>query len=366
MERSALLRIVIIVGLVAAGYYFLPKLWGGGDSGTSGLQPLGSESVCSSQGPCVPMDCDSSGANCKAKERKGEELCKLQGNRFAAQFSTRGASLKSFQLDGEKYKEKDDGGPKSGKQIDLVTVPDVEQRRPLRFDWRGAGAVGKEDAQVPYDAFDWELVEKSPQRCVFAYKEEGIVELRKVVKTGERPFEIEVEASIKNISETTRKHALSVEVTTWRYHTEVDSHFGRPSPHMTHVSCAYDGDMTRKGISDFAPGDFKKDGFEGGWFVNRGSVSHAAVSDYYFALALVPLDPGAVGCMMQIEERWDSATYKSKTKDSKFGAMYRSRLSYPLKDLAPGVGATYRVSTFVGPKERDVLAGAASGSHRLS
>jgi YidC/Oxa1 family membrane protein insertase len=70
--------------------------------------------------------------------------------------------------------------------------------------------------------------------------------------------------------------------------------------------------------------------------------------------------------MLQIEERWDAAKFPNKSNDPNYGAMYRSRLSYPLKELSKDESSTYRVTAFLGPKERDVLATAASGNHRLA
>jgi YidC/Oxa1 family membrane protein insertase len=45
--------------------------------------------------------------------------------------------------------------------------------------------------------------------------------------------------------------------------------------------------------------------------------------------------------------------------------MYRARLAYPPQILEPGKSATYSVLTYVGPKERDVLASAGGGKHHL-
>ncbi len=365
MERSTILRWIIIAVAIWLAWTYLPAVWGGGGGGTTSVQPLGHESTCDMHAPCLPEACDAEGKNCRPLERKPEAFCDLQGNRFRAQFTSHGASLKALLLEGERFREREGEGTRPGEPINLVTTPDIEQRRPLRFDWRGAGANGKDDAQVRYDAVDWELTEKSAKRCVFTYADD-VVELRRVVKPGERPFEIEVESTIKNLTDVKRKHALSVEVATWRYEREVESHLGRQSPFMTSVSCAYDGEMTRMASGDFEPGDFKDAGFENGWFVNRGKVAHAAVSDFYFAQALVPSEPAANGCMLQIEERWDAAKFPNKSNDPNYGAMYRSRLSYPLKELSKDESSTYRVTAFLGPKERDVLATAASGNHRLA
>lgn len=363
MDRSTILRWIIIGIAVWLAWTYLPKLWGGGQGASSSVQPLGAESTCSAHEPCVAQECDPQGNECKPKPREPEALCHLQGNRYQAQVSSRGATLKSLTLDGERYRVSGDDKPAT--PIDLVTTPDVEQRRPLRFDWRGPGATNKEDAQVAYDAFDWVVEERSSKHCVFTYRDDT-VELRREIRVGERPFELNIKATIKNLAQNKRKHALSVEAVTWRYQHEVSSRLGRQSPYMTQVGCTRDGDeVTRMGQTDFEPGDFKDKGFSGGWFVDTGHIEHAVVSDSYFAQALVPLSPEARSCMLQIEDRWDAARYPNKNDDPNSGSMYRARLSYPLKELEPGQSETYEVLAFVGPKERDVLASAAAGKHGL-
>lgn len=367
MERSTVLRWIIIGIAVWLAWTYLPKLWGGGQGASSAVQPLGPESQCDAHAPCVPQLCDTDGKNCKPAPRKPEVLCTLQGKRFQAQLTTRSASLKSLALQDDRYIVSSDKD-KPPKPINLVTTPDIEQRRPLRFDWRAWQApntVAKDDAQVANDAFDWELVESTSKRCVFTYADD-IVELRREVQVSERPFELDVTSTIKNLAKNKRKHALSVEVVTWRYQHEVESRLGRQSPFMTQVSCATNEDVTRMAVADFEPDDFTKKGFSGGWYVDRGTVEHAAVSDFYFTQALVPVLPAASSCMLQIEERWDAAKFPNKSNDPNGGAMYRARLTYPPSELQPDQSATYRVSAFIGPKERDTLANAAGGKHRLS
>ena len=367
MERSTILRWIIIAVAIWLAWTYLPKLWGGGQNGggSTSTQPLGRESTCDTHAPCVPEVCDDEGKNCKPVERKPEVICDIKGVRFNAEISSQGASLKHLLLEGERYKVFKGEGENVGQPIDLVSSPAVEQRRPLRFDWRSPGGDGKDDAQVRYDAFDWELVEKTDKQCVFSYKDET-VELRRVIRANDRPFELEVESTIKNLTEEKRKHALSVEAVSWRFQHEVESHLGRQSPFMTSVTCAVDKDTERKVIGDFEPGDFKDEGFENGWFVDRGAIAFASVSNYYFAQALVPIEPAASACMLQIEERWDAAKFPNKSDDPHHGAMYRARVSYPVKELSKDETATYKVTAFLGPKDRDVLSGAAGGDHRLN
>jgi YidC/Oxa1 family membrane protein insertase len=370
MERSTILRWIIIAVAIWLAWTYLPKFWGGGEGGTSALQPIGRESTCSPVAPCAPEH--------RAEQ---ETLCDIQGVRYKAQLSSRGASLKHFWLEGDRYqynktdldhrKAVAEASPASGvilpdvgHPIDLVTSPAVEQRRPLRFEWRGAGADGA-DAQVQYDAFDWQLAEKSDKHCVFTYNDDR-VELRRTVRATERPFELEIEASVKNLSDVKRKHALSVELASWVYEKEVESSLGRQSPFVTTTMCGYDNDTKRMDVGDFEPGDFGDAGFEGGWHVTRGAINFSSVSNFYFAQALMASEPPADACRLQIEERWDHAKFPDKSKDAAHGAMYRARISYPARELDKDATATYKMVAFLGPKERDVLASAAGGTHHLS
>ena len=66
---------------------------------------------------------------------------------------------------------------------------------------------------------------------------------------------------------------------------------GRVSPFQTTLECARDGDVKRKGKDDDA---FKKPPF---WFEEPLDDRYAAIANYYFAQALIPLEaaPGSSG-----------------------------------------------------------------------
>ncbi len=349
MERSTILRWLIIGIGVWLAMTYLPGLWGGGSGGSSAVGAwLGPESVCSPHAPCAP------------ETRSTETSCTLEGTRFRAQFSSHGASLKHLWLEGARYTNPD------GSPIDLVTTPDVEQRRPLRFDFRqGITKDNKDSAQVPYDAIDWELSKNDKSSCVFTYKDAS-VELEKTIRATGRPFELELAASVKNLADANKRHQLGVEVDAWRTDKEVESSLGRQSPHITDVSCRHDNSVRKLSPSDFEPSDFKNPEYASGWFVQSGNIQFASVSDFYFSQALIAENPPASACKLQIEERWNAGMYADKKSDPHAGSMYRALLSWDPKDLKPGDKADYVVVAFMGPKERDVLAAAASGNHGLS
>src|ERR1019366_152965 len=95
---------------------------------------------------------------------------------------------------------------------------------------------------------------------------------------------------------------------------------------------------------------------------------YAAISNYYFAQAIVPLDvapseSGAKPACAVLTEQWFGAD--QKPDDDQAGDVYHARLEYPARTLAPHESATYRQIAFFGPKERDVLAKAAGGRPKL-
>jgi YidC/Oxa1 family membrane protein insertase len=348
MERSGLLRWLLLGLAVFLMITFLPKMFGGGDAE---LQPLKFEHK---EAP---------------KQRKPEQLCDIWGDRYRAQLTTQGASLKHFLLTTAKYQ-------RDGKPIDLSTTPDFELRRQLRFQWRNEalGSEPKPPWQVDYATVDWKLEVADGKSCVFSYQDED-VELRKVVRSTGRPYELEVSETITNRAKEPRKHALSVHTAAWRTSDEVSGKLFTVSPFITHVECATeDGETTRLLPDAFEPDEFDSPEFkttrlaEGDWYEPNGLAKFAAVSNAYFSHAIVaeqhPPNAKPV-CQLQIEQRWDSSRYKSQSADPGAGAMYRARLAYPAQDLAPGASATYTVMAYVGPKERDVLAAAGAGKHNL-
>lgn len=345
MERSGIARWLFIGLTVLLAVTFLPKLFGGG---SADKQPLKFE------GTKVP------------EARKPEQLCDIWGPRFHAQVSTQGASLKHFYLTTAKYRQK-------GKSIDLATTPDVELRRQLRFHFRNE-AVQSQGWQLDYDELDYELVKADGKSCELVHRD-AKTEIRRVVRATDNPYELEAEATLTNLADQKLEHALTVHTDAWRTNKEVESGMFSVSPFITHVECVSEANKaTRLRPPDFEPDKFKEANFQGplnagDWYETKESPAYAAVSNAYFSHALVPVAaPGNAKpiCQLQIEERWNSSQFKSKSADPHAGAMYRARFAYPPVALGPKESARYSVLTYVGPKERDVLAGVGGGKRDLT
>jgi YidC/Oxa1 family membrane protein insertase len=341
MDRSSLLRIVGIALLVVVAWKWVGPMMGMGDK-SDATQSLPPETYTNAPtfAPDV-IDPLPPGQTTAVPPPEGT-LCKIKGNRFDAELSTRGAALTHFYLRDPQY-----AGTEG---FDLSTTPDHERWRSLRTLFRG----DKGFDQVKFDRFDWTLDEASGTSCKFSYSDDT-VRIEKVIAADDRPFELTVTTTLKNLSTATHRHELSIETFAYRQNKEIKSRLGRVSPFVTELSCARGGDVIRK----------SKDDFKAGWFGLPLDDRYAAVANYYFAQALVPVKtPDAVkpACELLTEDWY---TYGQKKDDDNAGAVYHGRLVYPAVDLAPQQTATYEQIAFFGPKERDVLARAAGGDPRL-
>jgi len=345
MDRGNLGRFLFIaLGLVFA-FFVLPRL----THGSSELQPLPVEHLRVTE----------------AQGRPPEQTCDLWTPEFHAQLSSRSATLTHFELITAKYR-------KHGQPIDLSTTPDVESRRQLRLDWQNpALGLKDEDWLVANNLVDFRIVGSTKTSCDFAYAD-GRVELRETVRTTGRPYELEVVATVKNLTDRPLRHALTAYTDAWRTDHEQKAGFFGQSPLVTHVECvpADDSSATRMRIEDFAASKFKD--FprtplaSGDWFQAKGAPAFGAVSNAYFSHSLVPLvAPTAPSCQLQIEERWDPRRAKGRSDDPNGGAMYRARLAYPAHEVAPGQSDEVRLLSYIGPKKRSILEGAAGGGHKL-
>jgi YidC/Oxa1 family membrane protein insertase len=336
----------IFLGLAAIlAWIYVPKLFGGG-RGEDSFQPIGPGKTETAE---------------YAISKTPPQKCAIVGKRFSAHLSTRGAALVDFVLTGDpRYTER-------GKELELTTVPaSAPDRFALHFDWRALGTTGTA-AQIAFDVVDWKLVAQDGSSCTFAYQDDRVA-LTKVLRAGAGPFEIVASATIENKSDVKRVHRLGIENTAWHRNKEVEPGLGRQSPFVTEVACAQQGGkLVRKSPSDFGPKEFSKPEFENGWLMTPDPVEFAATASAYFAQAVAPLSgPSTPACGLQVEERWYRDRYQDKTADPDFGAMYRSRLIYPKKELSPNEKATYEVLAYVGPKDRTVLRTAAGGKHHFS
>jgi YidC/Oxa1 family membrane protein insertase len=351
MDKGGSLRFILLGIAGVFVFMAMQKYMGGGDQGAR--QPLGGESQV------VPA------------ARAPEQTCDLWAPAFHAQLRTHGGTLTHFFLTSAKYR-------KGGVPLDVSTTPDPggehEFRQQLFTRFRDDGP---EDPATPwnvdFDSVDYSLELANGTTCDFAYRD-AKVELRRTVRTTGLPYELEVRTVIKNVASQPLRHALSVDTVAWRTTDEVAGKMFRISPYVSHVECMpTSGKAVRLLPSDFEPKSFAEKEFarspsnpNGEWHRMFGTPAFAAVSNAYFSHAIAPVSaPTAAECLLQVEQRWDFNRFERQSEDRGSGAMYRARLAHAAKVLAPGQSAEYTVLSYVGPKERDVLAEAGGGQHRL-
>lgn len=333
MDRNSLLRVVAIAAAVLLFWKFgLPLITGSSDK----PQSLPEESYVNAPG-FVPDALDAPVEPGKPNKPVEGELCKVDGKRFDATLSTRGAAVVNFHLEGGKYEG-----------MDLSSTPDHERWRSLRTTFRGPD--GRD--QLKYDRVNWKLEAQDGKSCTFSYEDEDVRLLKKVAPSA-RPFELVVTSTVTNLAKEPRRHQLSIGTFAFRRNIDMKGSLGRQSPWQTELACASGSDVVRK----------NKDDFKSGWFALPSADRYASVNSHYFTQALLPDPvPGTVAEIPRCEllaEEWLAPGQAHDADDA--AAIFHARLVYQAKELPPQGAATYSTLAFFGPKERDVLATAGGG-----
>lgn len=316
------------------------------------------------------------------ESRAPEEMCTIEGPRFRAEVSSRGGSLRHFAVTNpSKYID-----TKTGQPIDMVSTQ-VEERMPLRTNLRVPNAAEPAQA-VPVDDLDFKLESQDGKSCTFTYVNGAqpptnvepdakpaapTVKVTKKVSASPRPFELQVDVTVENLSDAPQKHRFSVEQSAFRTQKDTEGKLGLESEFLTETVVA-GAEIERKYPTDFEPDDFseaitaEKPGFTPEkWWRTLGDARFVATSSSYFSSVLIPLEgPAAPHAETQIEERWVIAQFPNKSDDPSYGHVYRSRLAYPEQVVEPQKSVTYKALAYLGPKERDVLALVGGGSHGVS
>jgi YidC/Oxa1 family membrane protein insertase len=345
MDRDSITRWILIAAIAVGGYWLFY-----GKKGGEHTQQLPAETYVDAPGfaPDV-VDVQPNGAPPSLPPREGK-ICKIHGNRFEADLSSRGAGVTHYYLTDAQYAQSEGH--------DVSTTPDVERWRNLRTLFRAPGAPRSPDDQLAFDRFDWTLEDApgSPaSTCRFSY-EDSTARVVKTFTAGDRPFELTIETTLTNLADNPRKHTATIEVFAYRTNEQVKGKLGRVSPFMTNLECARADEVKRlaKDASEF----------KSGWFSQPLDDRYAAVANYYFAQAIVPLGaaPGVGGDKPSCDvlaEQWYGPGQSAE--DDKAGDIYHARLQYPSRTLTPHESATYRQTAFFGPKEREVLVKGAGG-----
>jgi YidC/Oxa1 family membrane protein insertase len=348
MDRNSIVRWIVIASIMLGGYWLLY-----GRKSSDHLQELPPEAYVNAPGFAPDVLDVEPGKPAPNPPPRGE-ICTIRGSRFEADLSTHGAGLTHFRLTDARYA--------NSAAADMSTTPDIERWRNLRTLFREPGGAPSADELVQTDRFDWKLDRNAGApgtTCNFTFDDDR-VHIVKTITAGTRPFELNVETTLTNLSDAPKKLRTSIEVFAYRTNAEVKGKLGRVSPFQTGLECARGGDVKRlsKEASEFKTG----------WFSEPLVDRYAAIANYYFAQALVPMEAalGAQGekpsCDL-LDEQWYGAG--QRPDDDEAGDIYKARLQYPSRTLEPRESVTYRQIAFFGPKERDVLSSAAGGWAKL-
>lgn len=347
MERGSILRLLLIgLGLFLFMQWGWPALTG--KSHAEERQPLGAADWS------VPA------------ARAPEQLCSIKGDRFEAEVSSRGASLRHLRLSDVKYSRTGHGE----QPIDLVSTS-LEYRMPLRTDLFAPGVEASKQ-QIEFHDIDWRPTASDGTSCSYTYladaKGEPVADrasavtavTKRIAATG-KPFELSVDLEVENLGTAPRKHRATLEETAWHTKQETEGSLGRQSEFLTETVASGGGKVERQSPGDFSPSDFKNKEFTSEkWRRTPGDAHWAGISSSYFSQVAVPLEgPGPAAAETLIEEVWNSRV--PKANDPSFGHVYRARLAWGERELQPGASATYRALAYAGPKERDALGATGHG-----
>jgi len=347
MDRNSLLRTAFIAIILLGGYWYFF-----GRKSSESAQALPTENYVSASG----FQPDAVDNQPPPAQPSPEQTCTIDGPRFQAVLSSRGAGLTHFYLTDPRYESP---GAPNVNDHDLSTTPDMERWRSLRTLFRDPLKPSSPDDQLKYDRFDWKAERVDAATCRFTY-EDDTARVVKTVSADGQPFELKIETTITNLTDGPRKHETSIAAFAYHKNKDVKGKLGRVSPFQTDLECARANDVKRlnKGADEFKTG----------WYSEPLVDRYAAVANYYFGQALVPLEaaPGVGGdkpaCELQVEQWYGG---REKPDDDEAGDVYKARLTYPQRTLGPNESATYKQIAYFGPKERDVLQQAAGGWPKL-
>lgn len=316
----SLLPIVLALAAVAALSYG-PQLFGGGSPTDEG-ESQAAEETTTSPGPRTTV------RESQRAERAGaQQLATITTDEMVVTLSNMGGGLTNVHLRGEQYREAE-------AQLDLVTTS-LEEYLPLRIDL--PDPFLHPAVNLPVDAV-WELEQRSPREVGLTWRGNGL-EVRRVIRAGEGPYQLEQSVQVKNTSEQSKE--LRLRVSTWHYISReserggnwLSSWLGSRSPLVSQGVCRHQGETTRKTRDDLV----QRHGYAG--------VEFVAVENTYFVQALAPTGGSeAEYCGLEADDRAESADSEP------LGSLFEASLVYPATTIAPGQSQTWGTLAYLGPK----------------
>lgn len=234
---------------------------------------------------------------------------------YRAEFSTRGARLKSFILLHPQYVTRDDAGDTH--PVDMVPAKE-EVRRPLAVEVAGLAP------DAPY-----RLVKQDDRMLRFSAEVPGVVRVDKTFTLYDDRYTVDLTIGVTNLGAAPAEFKPSVQTTSWQDPNEGQGGMLAGLPNIRETVDVIGGEVERETVDDL-PTQFED---------RIGVVSFAGWNDRYFLFALRPRDVEQA----QVAHRADG------------GGVFTSELTLPAFKLAPGESAERTVAAYIGPKRIENL-----------
>ena len=280
-------------------------------------------------------------------DRPAERTATLENDDFAAVLSTKGGSLKSFELKNSQFVEAPrdwstglrDEETDDLAQVNLVTTnphydgnPNFEANAPLRFEVHEGL-----DGLLP-DA-DYEIVSQGEDEIVFRYDQPDLpVVIKKKFELDEDsgPNQIWLTISVRNRSDARVSFLAGVTQTGYQHESEAGGGLFSRQPNLLQGICRHNDSTYAEAWKEME-----------GPFVGMGKIDFTGVETNYFISAMIPGDDSPATCRV-------ASDVVTSDEDPLYGVT-RAELRWGEVTLQPGQQKTFKVKNYIGPKRYQVL-----------
>jgi len=262
-------------------------------------------------------------------DRSEERTAHIKTDLYDAEWSTRGASLKAFEL--SNYTEREEAGKKGKLKKENLVSTEEEEYRPFTIRFRAE----KTDFKLPRYT-DWSLVEEAEDRIVFRYTNPDNEKVPIITKTYTKRAEkylFDLKVELQNRSESSIAEQIILEAYAGYEKVQSSGCMGAPRVPRSPV-CLVNDELLEV---EPTPGTGR---------TGEPSVMWTGINEQYFLLAAVAM--GVEKAVCEIE-----AGHK--------GVMTAS-LMYPEVVIPPGGSAVHEFRLFAGPKRLNFLEGVQGGA----
>jgi YidC/Oxa1 family membrane protein insertase len=276
---------------------------------------------------------DATGAEEEAEKkpsagRADEKLGSIKTEQFEAEWSTRGANLKSFRLN-DYTERQEDGIRKKPKPEDLVST-EGEESRPFTIRFRAENT----DFKLPRYT-DWALVEEAKDRVVFRFTDpenDKIPVITKTYSLAKDKYLLDLEVELQNRSESSITEQIVLDTFAGYEKVQSSGCMGAPRAPRSPV-CLVNNELLDV---EPTPGTGK---------TGEPAVLWTGINEQYFLVAAIALGVKRAVCEVEAGNS---------------GRLVAS-LMYPEEVIPPGGSVVHRYRLFAGPKRIKLLEKARGG-----